>query len=88
MSIFIDVLFDRTPPDADREYEIRKQAYKEVFSTPDGKIVLKDLLQTTRFNDASITDSCALNAYQAGLRAVAMRILEMLESKNSEETGD
>lgn len=83
MSKISKIAYEYREPDPN-EYSIRLQAYKALFSLPDGDIVLRDLIQYCKYLDTSVTDSGVLNAHTAGLQAVLKHIEEMLEREESQ----
>lgn len=57
----------------------RKQAYKEVFNTPEGKIVLADLYKFARMTGLShVTGSSHETAFNEGMKRVCYRIKGIL----------
>lgn len=83
MSVVSKIAYEQRDPE-ENEYAIRQQAYRALFSLPDGDIVLRDLIQFCKYLDTSVTDSGVINAHTAGLKAVIQHIEEMVE-KNIEE---
>lgn len=62
-------------------------AYKRLFSSPEGKKVLDDLLRFTRVDSPSfVPQQPDLTAYNEGLRRVGIRILSMMEGTPNKET--
>lgn len=60
----------------------KSDAYKAVFSTPEGKEVLKDLIEFCHVNDPThVIGDTHQTAYREGERRVALRILGFLKGK-------
>lgn len=57
----------------EQEQEAIAQAYKNIFSTPDGKKVLKDICYAAGLYETRLGD------FEAGQRNVALRILNIIE---------
>lgn len=53
--------------------------YKKLFSTPDGKVVLKDLMKSCHFLEMSTGVDANDTYFRLGERSVVMRILEILD---------
>lgn len=63
-----------------------KQQYADVFSTPQGKEVLNDLIKFSRvFEESYHSNSSSNTAYAEGMRRVGLRILSFLTTKNKEK---
>lgn len=67
--------------------ETLSDKYKQVFNSPEGKMVLDDLLNFTRVNTPSfVPQQPDLTAYNEGMRRVGIRILSMVEGEARKET--
>lgn len=51
-------------------------AYKRVFDSADGKIILKDLMATSHFNGTSVGDTPHDTYYNEGARSIVLRIIK------------
>lgn len=57
------------------------KAYKSVFSTGDGKKVLKDLLRTGRYNEPTfVPNDPYTSAFNEGMRRMALRVVAFVEA--------
>ena len=63
----------------------RQDAYKSVFNTPKGKIVLADLVSFCSVNQPTFSpDNQYVSAFREGRREVFLRINEYLHKDHSE----
>lgn len=53
-------------------------AYKKVFSTPEGKIVLKDMMRSCKFLEADYMGDPNETHFQLGMRFVVSRIFKTM----------
>ncbi len=59
----------------------RRANYRAVFQTPDGKKVLKDLMQFSNFFRGSyVKGDPSTTAFNEGMRQVILRILTIMET--------
>ena len=58
-------------------------AYKKLFATPEGQIVLRDLMNTTRFRGSVIGKDPYETYYNEGSRNVVMRIIETINMSDA-----
>lgn len=79
MSVVSNVAYSNKPVE-ENEFLIRQVAYRSIFDTPDGEMILKDLIQFCRYTSNEITDSPSINAHLLGLKSVIQHIEEMCES--------
>ena len=60
----------------DEKKEIKKiQAYKKMFGTPEGQVVLRDLLRNGGFFTGTFNESHSVMAFEEGRRSIVMEIL-------------
>ncbi len=57
----------------------KKEAYRKIFRTPDGQIVLKDLAHLCHALEPCFSSDANLMAYKEGKREVFLRILSFIE---------
>lgn len=55
------------------------EAYRKVFLSPEGKIVLKDLMKSTYFYNTTQDADPTIMAFQEGQRALVLRLLNTLK---------
>jgi len=65
-----------------KEYE-KLDAYKKIFNTPEGEIVLKDLVSICGVTISSVDADANMTFYNEGKRFVGMHILRTLETEES-----
>lgn len=62
----------------------RKKQYRDVFLTPNGEEVLKDLLQFCMYNSPThVIGDSHQSAYNEGMRRVALRIISICGMDNA-----
>ena len=76
-------IFKNVEPD-ENEFRLRQNAYRDIFKSSQGEIVLRDLLQYCRFTDESISDIDAFNTQALTLKHVILHIQRMIESEEIE----
>jgi len=54
-------------------------AYQQVFSTIEGKKILRDLMKGCHFFDTTFTGDATETAYREGERSVVLRIIKTLD---------
>lgn len=58
----------------------KSQLYKSVFGTPDGQLVLADLVRETGWDQQSFVEGCAdTTAFNEGMRRVVTRIVKFTQ---------
>ena len=55
------------------------EAYRRVFLSDDGKLILKDLMKSTFFYSTTQDTDVSIMAFQEGQRALVLRILSTLK---------
>lgn len=55
------------------------QAYQRVFESPEGKLVLRDLMKGCHFYETTFTGDAIETAYREGERSVVLRIIRTLK---------
>ena len=63
----------------------RKQAYRTIFRTIEGQVVLDDLYRFCGVEAQSFTSDPCLTAFNEGKRRVALRIAHMMQHNSPEE---
>lgn len=56
------------------------QAYKRLFATDDGQVVLEDMMRTFHVFNSTMQDSPTETAFNEGGRAVVLRIMNHINS--------
>lgn len=65
----------------------KNKDYKICFSTPEGKRVLKDLLQFCKYRDSSfVAGDPNSTAFNEGMRRVALRLIKFINMNEDEIT--
>lgn len=68
-------------------FKNKKALYTEVFSTPAGKEVLKDLIQFTHvYNPTYVQGDASASAHNEGMRRVGLRIMSFLNKEVAQQT--
>lgn len=60
------------------------RAYQDVFNSPKGQEVLKDLMKAHYFFNSTVSENSILMAEKEGERNVILRILTILKAKPEE----
>lgn len=60
------------------------EAYKKFFTSEDGKLILKDLIRSTKFFDTTFHTDQSVMAFEEGQRALVLRILRSTKVKQED----
>jgi hypothetical protein len=57
------------------------ESYRKVFSSPEGKLILEDLIKSTKFFETIYHEDHSIMAFDEGQRALVLRIISMVRLK-------
>lgn len=63
-----------------KKKNIKIMAYQRLFNTEDGKIVLRDLLQSCHFMTPTFDGDALESAYKEGERSVLLRLIHTINA--------